>query len=148
MSGYGPPTLAGFQAFLAGVVGIDPLYLPPDAPVVGYALHVAKTIVNDALWIAGTYTLAVYNLGASQVINFAPDQAGRTYFRDLRKELGISDWTAGVITSTSDQGTSESLLTPDFMKNLTMANLQQIKDPYGRQYIALAQDYGTVWTVV
>lgn len=148
MSGYGPPTLAGFQAFLAGVVGIDPLYLPPDSPVIGYAFHIAKTIVNHALWAAGTYTLAVYNLGASQVINFAPDQPGRTYFHELRDKLGISDWTAGVITATSDQGTSESLLTPDFMKNLTMANLQQIKDPYGRQYIAFAQDYGTVWTLV
>lgn len=148
MSGYGPPTLAGFQAFLTGVVGIDPLYLPPNSPVIGYAFHVAKTIVNHALWVAGTYTLAVYNLGASQVINFAPDQPGRTYFDGLRTKLKISDWTAGVVSSTSDQGTGTSLLNPDFMKNLTLANLQQIKDPYGRQYLAFAQDAGTVWVVV
>jgi hypothetical protein len=148
MSDHGP-TLGGFQAFLTGVVGIDPLYLPADSPVIGYAFDVAKLIVNRALWAAGTYTMAVYNLGASQVINFAQDQPGRTFFNDLRKRLGISAFTAGVVSSTSDNGTSESLLTPEFMRGLTMANLQQVKDPYGRQYLAFAQDYGpTVWGVI
>jgi hypothetical protein len=149
MSGCAPPTLTGFQAFLSGVAGIDPLYLPPDSPVVGYAFQVAQTLVNTALWAAGTYTLAVYNLGTSQVINFAPDQTGRTFFLDLRKKLGIDRFAAGVVASTSDQSTGTSLLNPEFMKNLTLANLQQIKDPFGRQYLALAQDYGpSVWGLV
>lgn len=133
---YDPPTLTGFQTFLTGVVGINPLYLPSDAPVIGYAFQVAQTIVNRALIVAGTYTLAVYNLGASQVLNFAPDQPGRTFFEDWRKRLGISNWTSGVIASTSDNGTGVGVMNPDFMKSLTMANLQQMKDPYGRQYLA------------
>lgn len=145
---YDAPTLTGFQTFLTGVVGISPLYLPADSPVIGYAFHFAKTTVNRALIVAGTYTMAVYNLGASQVLNFAPDQPGRTFFADWRDKLGISDWSAGVVSSTSDNGTGTSLLNPDFMEALTMADLQQIKDPYGRAYLALAQDYGTVWTMV
>jgi hypothetical protein len=142
------PTLTGFLAFISGVMGINPLYLPTDAPVIGYAFQVALALVNQSLCCVpgNIYALAVYNLAGSQVINFAPDQPGRTYFADLRKTLGISTFTAGVVSSTSDQGTSTALLNPEFMKGLTMQNLQNMKDPYGRQYIAFAQDYGpTVW---
>lgn len=146
MSGYtsGPPTLAGFTSFLQNVVQINVAYLPPTAPIIGYALSVAQAIVNQLLQCApgGIYNLAVYNLGASQIINFAEDQPGFTYFADRRKSYGILNFAAGVVASTADASTSVSLLNPDFMKQLTLQDLQNMKDPYGRQYIAFAQAYG------
>ena len=31
------------------------------------------------------------------------------------------------------------------MKDFTLANLQNLKTPYGRQYLAWAQAYGPLW---
>jgi len=152
------PTLAGFLAFIRGVMGIDPLYLPDDAPVIGYAFQVAMGIVNPALCgvcfprfpggplATNAFTLAVYNLAGDNVITFAQDQAGRDYFDKTREKLGINKFSPGVVASTSDQATATSLLNPDFMRNLTMANLQNMRTPWGRQYLSYAQAYGpNVW---
>jgi hypothetical protein len=52
---------------------------------------------------------------------------------------------AGVIGSSADETTSESLVVPEAMKNLTLQNLQNLKTPYGRQYLYFAQAFGTNW---
>ena len=152
MSATSQPTLAGFQWFTQNIMGINVLYLPTDAPILGWALAMALNEVNPALACIGNaipglpatnlYTTAVYNLAGSIVLNLAPDQTGRTYFQDERKKLGIASFAPGVIASTGDESTSTSLLNPEFMKQFTMANLQQIKDPWGRMYLSIAQDYG------
>ena len=99
MSGSFGPTLAGFQSFITDVMGINPLNLPTDSPVITYAFNVGLGIVNPALWAAGIpnsnppttiYALAVYNLAADNLVNFAQDQPQRTYFRDLRADLHIT----------------------------------------------------------
>ena len=148
---FGPgPTLAGFLAFIRSVMGIDPIYLPDDAPINQIALNVALGIVNRALRSvpAGAlnqpppYVWAVYNLAGSTLINFAQDQAGRTFFRDKRAELGVNKFQAGVVSTSSDVSTSTGLATPEFMMKLTMRDLQTLKDPYGREYMMIAQAYG------
>ena len=143
-----PPTLAGFQDFITNVMAIPSAALPLSSPVVAMAYTVAMATVNCALCVTGIYALAVYNLGGSLVINFAPDQPNQTYFRALRGKdgLNIASFVPGVIAASGDESTSESILNPDFMKNFTMDDLQRLKDPYGRQYLAFAQDYGpAVW---
>jgi hypothetical protein len=157
MSGCAPPTLAGFQDFLYGVMKIDPLYLPSTEPVIGYAYQVALGIVNPALRSVpipsptggpGTtvYALAVYNLAGSNVVQFAQDQDGRDYFMKLRATLGIDKFSPGIVASTSDASTSTALLNPEFMKTLTLQNLQNLRDPWGRQYLAFAMSAGpTIW---
>lgn len=147
------PTLAGFNTFVYDVALINPLYLPVGSPVIGYAYDVALSVVNTALVVVRSppgeqwspYARAVYNLGMSNIVNYAQDQPGRTYFTDLRRELGIAKFQAGVVSSTGDQSTSVALLNPEFMRTMTLANLQQIKDPWGRAYLQAAQDYGTLW---
>lgn len=152
------PTLAGFLAFIREVMGIDPLYLPDNSPVIGYAFQVALGVVNPALCSAclpsfaggppstNIFTLAVYNLGGHNVIAFAPDQAGRDFFETTREKLGINKFSPGVVSSTSDQATATSLLNPEFMRNLTIDNLDNLRTPWGRQYLAFAQKYGpSVW---
>lgn len=156
------PTLAGFNTFVRDVMKIDPTFLPVDDPLIGYAYASSQAIVNPSLGgvIPGQWTmpppvaqwspfaLATYNLAGSNIIHFAQDQPGRTYFRDLRTQYRIDSFTPGIVSSTSDGGTSTSLLNPDFMKGLTLANLQQLKDPWGRQYLMFAQSYGpTIWGI-
>jgi hypothetical protein len=152
-----PPTLAGFQDFVYNVMKIDPTYLPASEPVIGYAFQVAMAVVNPELKHAtipsltggpntSVFAFAVYNLGGSQIIQFAQDQPGYAYFDETRVKLGIDKFSPGVVASTSDASTATSLLNPEFMRNLTMQNLQNMRDPWGRQYLAFAQAYGpTAW---
>jgi|APCry1669192062_1035393.scaffolds.fasta_scaffold00554_4 hypothetical protein len=149
------PTVTGFQSFIYNVMGIDPLVLPSDSPVIGWAFQVAMMIVSPDLAIVATangttpatslYELAVYNLAGDNLVNYAQDQAGRTYFADLRASLKINAFAAGVVTSASDAGTSDSLAVPESLKNLTLSDLQNLKTPWGRAYLAIAQRYGTLW---
>jgi hypothetical protein len=37
------------------------------------------------------------------------------------------------------------LLNPEAMKTFTLANLQNLKTPWGREYLAIAQRAGTTW---
>jgi hypothetical protein len=151
------PTLAGFSSFIYNIMGISPLVLPTDSPVISWSFSVATMLVNPALAIVGSsfsvtpetnlYVEAVYNLAADNLINYAQDQPGRTYFTDLRASLKINNFAAGVVQSASDQGTSDSLAVPDSLKNLTLSNLQNLKTPWGRAYLAMAQTYGTMWGV-
>jgi hypothetical protein len=136
-------------------MGIDPLVLPTNSPVIGWAFQVAMMIVNPDLATVATaygtvpatslYELAVYNLAGDNLVNYAPDQPGRTYFADLRASLNLNAFTAGVVTTAADQNTSDSLAVPDSLKNLTIADLQNLKTPWGRAYLAIAQRYGTLW---
>lgn len=159
----GGPTLAGFLSFIRNVMGISTNDLPDASPVINMALAVAMSIVNRALYAvslpmtdtAGVelisqpesiYTLAVYNLAGDNLVNYAPDQQGRDYFQDLRKKLNINGFVSGVISGSSDQGTSQQLVVQEAAKNFTLANLQSLKTPWGRQYLAFAQTYGpTTW---
>jgi hypothetical protein len=141
------PTQAGFLDWVRTQMGISTVELPDSSPWIGYAYNVALEITN--LYFAQAsptlYTLAVYNLGGDNLINYAPDQPGSTFFADLRASFTINSFTPGVVSSSSDAGTSTSLLNPDFMKELTLANLQNLKTPYGRRYLSIAQSFGPLW---
>jgi hypothetical protein len=39
------------------------------------------------------------------------------------------------------------MLNPEVMNNLTFADLQTLKTPWGRIYLGIAQDVGTLWGV-
>lgn len=130
-------------------MGITTIVLPDNSIWITYAFNVAMEIVLDqmACVSATIYTLSVYNLAADNLINYAQDQSGQTYFADLRQKWDINGFVPGVIESSADVSTSESLLVPDFMKNFMMSDLQNIKTPYGRQYLAFAQRAGNIWGI-
>lgn len=155
-----PPTLAGFLAFIRGNMAINTTVLPDNAPVIPMAFQIAMDLVNCDLNLASPdiYTLAVYNLGGDNIINFAPDvqppvpyaatdNAGELpFFAYLRSKWKLLDFNSGVVQSTGDEGTNVSLVVQEAAKNFTIANLQQLKTPWGRQYLAFAQSYGpTIW---
>ena len=144
------PTLSGFISFIRNVMGINTTVLPDNSPSIPLAYQIALDLVNLQLAIASSdiYTLAVYNLGGDNLINYAQDQTGQTYFTDLRAHFKIYSFVPGVIEETHDESTGQRLLNPEFMKNLTLSDLQNLKTPYGRQYLAFAQMYGpTIWGV-
>lgn len=151
------PTLPGFIAFIRNVMGINTTVLPDSSAVIPMALSVALAIVNPALASAGympgvtgtvavsIYTLAVYNLAGDNVINFAPDVASApndTFFKDLRASFQTNAFVSGVISASNDESTGESLVVQEAAKNFTLGNLQNLKTPWGRQYLAFAQAYG------
>ncbi|HEV2303154.1 MAG TPA: hypothetical protein VGR91_16425 [Stellaceae bacterium] len=68
------------------------------------------------------------------------------YFANLRRSLKIASFVPGVVASTSDQGTAMGLSNPDFVKRLTLYDLQLLKSPWGQAYLSMAQKYGpSVW---
>ena len=163
-TGPGAPTLGGFQGFITGVMRVPPSALSPDDPVVGYAYNWALDTVNEQLAFVpsqpGAYSIysrAVYNLAADLLINMAADAEGAPkfdapgndtslpYWAYLRKQYGVLNFVAGVVQSTSDEGTSTGLLVPKAFENFTIANLQNLKTPYGRTYLGIAQSLGTLW---
>jgi hypothetical protein len=151
------PTVAGFLIFIRQQMGITTTVLPDASPYIGWAFNVAVEIVNLQLDCISPliYELAVYNLAADNLINYAQDlpdaaiipgsEPPAAFFQALRQSWDITGFVPGVISSSADVSTSESLLVPDFMKGLTLADLNLIKTPYGRTYLAFAQKIGTNW---
>lgn len=146
MSGSATPTQAGFLQWVRTRMGVPTDALPDDSPFIGYAYDVAVAVCNPALAaVPPIYMLAVYNLGGDNLVNFAPDIPPSTFWSDLRAGYGTFAFAPGVVTSSGDQGTNTSLLNPEAMKEFTLGNLQNLKTPYGRQYLAWAQSYGPLW---
>lgn len=141
------PTEVGFLTFIRTQMQINTTVLPDNSPYIHDSYCAARQIVNIAFAQVSCliYKLMVYNLAGSNLINFAQDVSGQTFFADLRKKWNLLDFVPGVINSTSDQSTSESLTVPENLTQLTLADLQYLKDPYGRVYLQYAMRYGTLW---
>ena len=152
------PTLAGFIVFIRTVMQINTTVLPDDSTFIVWAFNVAMEIVNDQIALASSlmYTLAVYNLGGDNLLNYAPDLPdaplyppdnadGTTFFMYMRTKFNLTGFVSGVITAANDETTGQSLQVPDAFKGLTISDLQNLKTPYGRQYLAIAQRYGEIW---
>lgn len=159
------PTLAQFLAFVRNQMGIRPVNLPDNSIYLGMAFAVAVAIVNTQLkampipqndptgaalnpGARTIYDLCVYYLAVDNLINFAQDPAGYTYFARLRKKLNINGFVSGVVQASADETTSVSMVVQDAAKDFTLMNLQQLKTPYGRTYLGMAQSYGpSTWGI-
>lgn len=143
------PTLSGFLTFIRNVMGISASVLPDNSPWIEFSFTLASEIVlpelNDISPIL--YTQAVYNLSGSTLLYNAQDTSPSTYFADLREANHIVEFVAGVVQSSGDQGTNSAWMIPDAFKGFLMSNLQQLRDPYGRAYLAIVQSYGPVWGI-
>lgn len=143
------PNTTDLYTFLTTVAGVPTAALPSGSPYLAWALSYAEEQTLLILYAIGQdyYCFAVYCLATSFLINWCPDQSGQTYFATLRATWNLTGFVGGTIQSTADEATSESLLAPDFLKGLTLANLQQLKDPFGRQWLSMQQDLGNVWGI-
>ncbi len=153
------PTRAGYLVFVRTMMGVPVDVLPDNSDYVDVSYEIALEIVNVGLKTIAPreYTRAVYNLGGSTLLNIAQDAGGAApiagtqpplaYFAYARSKFNMNGFVSGVIQSAGDEGTNESMVVQEAAKNFTLANLQQLKDPYGRAYLSIAQSYGDVWGV-
>jgi hypothetical protein len=149
MSGFNQttPNRPDYLIFLRQMVGIPVDFMPDDSPWIDLSYEIAEAKVNPWLGVAPPiYVVAFYNYAADRLVNMALDMPGKTYFSDLRKQLGLNTASPGIIQSSSDQGTSQSFMIPKWMNDMTLTNLQMLKTPWGRTYLGYAQEYGpTIW---
>jgi hypothetical protein len=162
-----PPTIniADFANWLTTFVGVPAAALPPDPADNQYviaAFWASYANVNQKIFYANPweYRRALYNLGMDNLCNFAvdpnplppgypmssvtgPNGQPLPYWAGLQQQFNVLGFVPGVVVSTSDESTSETLSELDAYKNFTLANLQNLKTPWGRTYIAIAQAVGT-----
>lgn len=151
------PTLAGFLDFVRTYMGITTTILPDASPVIDMSFCVALELVYEAIQCASPrlYNLAVYNLAGSTLIAYAQDLPEAAivpgsdpplpFFAYYRALWNVNGFVTGVVQASADESTSQSLVVMEAAKNFTLANLAQLKDPYGRAYLAIAQDAGDIW---
>jgi hypothetical protein len=149
------PTLAGFVAFIANVMQITSSQLSPSDPAIALSYNLALATVNQQLCAIPNcnpaqptvYAWAVYNLAGDQLINYASDVPPSTFFADMRASLNINAFVSGVLSSQADATTSSTVAVPQSLNQLTLGDLQNLKTPWGRVYLSLAQKVGTMWGV-
>lgn len=136
-------SLSGFIEFVRTDMGITTAQVPDNSPSLSMAYGGATEWVNQEIEMVmpNMYGIAVYNLGASFLVNYGTESV----FSESRKELGLNNFKAGVITGAGDNATSAQRLVPDFFKELSLADLQMLQDPWGRRYLMIAQQFGSLW---
>lgn len=146
----------GLNTYIATWTGTSGTVSPaPTAPV---AIASASTYSQYLAWAFGAavaitlmpppgmpaieYVMAVYNYGMHKLLKVGQDQTGQTFFADQRKAFNLLSFKAGPVGASADQATSQTLVTPDFLKGLTMGDLDLLLTPWGREYLDYSQAYG------
>lgn len=142
------PSQADYLLFIRQHMQIGPAYLPDSSLWITASFSMAQETVYLALANASAliYTLAIYNLAADRLLHFATDLPGQTKFEELRKALNLNGFASGMISSSSDQGTSQSMMVPEWAQMMTLGDLNLTRTSFGRQYLEFAQNAGsTIW---
>ena len=133
-------------------MAVPEIVLPNNSPYIEISYDLAVEIVNWYLNCASpiVYTQCVYNLGGDYLVNMAQDNPNlpppyNTYWTDLRQSLGVNSFIPGLVNAANDEDTSAAILTPLGLQNLTLMDLQNLKTPWGRVYLGLAQSVGSMW---
>ncbi len=150
----GDPTFAGFQVFVSDVMGVPPESMP-DVTVLQYAYDQAYNLtywglmgVPSAPTSPSIFAMAVYNLGAHFLVEIAQDTPPSTYWQDLRAKFGLNSLQLGITNAAHDQGTGEGMVIPPYILNgLTLASMEFLKTPWGRAYLMIAGQWGTIWGI-
>lgn len=108
---------------------------------------------QTTVWAVQNPTTFQYTLAVDSPVQTNPGPATvaanaavtEWYWAKFRQMFNITAFAPGVISSASDLTTSSGLLNQDFFRGLTIGDLQLLKTPYGRNYLAIAQNYGTIW---
>lgn len=156
----GPPA-TGYYMFLRNYMGIPAAALPDDSWWIPATYNLALDVVNIILSIVpqfgsidypSQYALAVYNYAADRLVTLTPDVdpvyyypgviPPTPYFAYLRDKFKVDSFVPGVVTYTADLTTSASFTVPNWVKEMSMADMQSLKTPWGRAYMAIAMQYG------
>lgn len=139
--------LNNFVLWIRQIMGITTDNLPDDSPYIIMAYLISSQTVNTYLNLASPilYNQAVYNLGGDILVNITQDVSPSTYWSNMRTTLGTNSFIPGMINATNDEDTSAAILTPMGLQNITLGDLQNMKTPWGRMYLSIAQSVGTMW---
>jgi hypothetical protein len=148
------PTLPAYLRWIRNIMAVPVMVLPNNSPYIELSFDLSLEIVNRYIEIASgiVYTQCVYNLGGDYLVNMAQDNSSlpppnNTYWADLRQFLGVNGFLPGLVKEAEDQGTSAAVQLLSSMENLTIADLQNLKTPWGRVYLGLAQSVGSMWGI-
>lgn len=145
------PTEEGYIIFIRMIMGVPATVLPDDSPYINMSYDISLETVNLYLNVSPIlYTQAVYYLAGDILVNIAQDNPNlpppnNTYWADLRDQFNINTFIPGLINAANDEDTSAASLVPLGMQNLTIGDLQNLKTPWGRMYLSIAQSVGTLW---
>ncbi len=136
-------SLSGFIEFVRSDMAVTAEQVPDSSPSLSLAYGGAVEWVNRDIEMVmpNLYAVAVYNLAASFLVNYGSESV----FSGFRESLKLNRLHVGVISSASDDSTSSQRLVPDFFKDLSLADLQMLQDPWGRRYLMIAQQFGSLW---
>ena len=136
------PNLADFTTY-ANTQGVVASYTASDSDYFQWAFNraVAQALTAPTI-VAIEYVLAVYNLGTDRFVRLAMDDGQGTFYATQRSNFGILEFKPGVVMASGDNSTSQTLVVPDYYKELPMWGQELLKTPWGREYLAYAQMYG------
>lgn len=145
----GPPSLLGFLDFLRTQVEIPISALPDNSPQIEPSYDQSIDEVNDdlALVSVNIYTTAIYNLATHYLVNVARDVDGSTYFAEAQDKFGLTRFVVGPLSSAADVSTSDSFAIPDYVKRMSISDVELMKTPWGRAYMSIAMKAGTLWGI-
>ena len=138
------PPSGGTQA----AAEVTALASPFPAQVLNSSL--LRTINDNAgapiLGELSSYVMAVYNMAFHQLLKFCPDQSGQTFFATARKAYNLANMRPGIIMAAGDQGSSQTMIVPEFFQHISLEALEATKTPWGQYWVSYQQMYGqTIW---
>ncbi len=126
------------------ITGVSPLGYSGPPNLMGHGYPNGYVVVQATP--DGTHFQYVLSRDPGTATLLAGASVNETFFSAARSKLKMDQFTPGMVASTSDVSTSVGLDNPDFMKGLTLENLQLMRTAYGRAYMSIAQKYGpSVW---
>lgn len=136
------PNLADFTSYATNQGVVAP-YTAPGSDYFEWAFNraMAQALTAPSMAVI-EYILAVYNLGTDRFVRLAMDDGDGTFYSSQRATFNILDFRPGVVMASGDEPTSQTLVVPDYYKELPMWAQELLKTPWGREYIAYAQMYG------
>jgi len=145
------PNVADFSIVLNTEIGIPNAILATIGTqltaALAYAVHWTYKLlacVDNAIYLRAVYCLAVDRL---LLFGLDPANKSSTVFADLRKSMSLESFQPGVIASSGDEGTNQSFEVAESLKLLTLPDLQNMKTPWGREYLGYAQQGAPIWGV-
>jgi hypothetical protein len=141
------PSIQGYIDWIRTIMGVTADVLPDDSPYIQLSYDMATEWVNIYLNLASPllYTQCIYNLGGAMLVGIAQDIPPSTFWTDMRTSLGLNNFIPGFVNAANDEDTSAAVLVPVNLQNLTIADLQLLKTPWGRFYLSIAQSVGSMW---
>ena len=137
------PNLTDFTTFVynQGVLSAD---LPADSEYLVWAFNwaVALTIQSSNFPVI-VYILAVYNLGMDRLILVAQDIPPSTFWFGQRQIYGTLEQKPGITMASGNGPSSDTLVVPDWYRDIPLDMQQAMKTPWGREYVSYTQMYGS-----